>query len=118
MSDPTTHTYSTLPHRDVTVRLAGSGDQPALLRLASLDSAGMPAGPVVVAETGGQLVAAVAVEGGATIADPFHRTSALVQMLELRAAQLRATAPRSPAGSLRGRLAGAFGDSRPVPYLP
>lgn len=86
------HTKShTLP--DVTVRLAHAGDSIALLRLASLDSAAVPAKPVVLAESGGELVAAVAVDGSGAIADPFRRTAALLDMLELRAAQLRAGGP-------------------------
>ncbi len=103
-------------HPDVTVRLANSGDHNALLRLATLDSTTVPPSPVVVAETGGELMAAVAIDGSAVIADPFHRTAALVQMLQLRAVQLRSGAPGQ--GSLRGRLAGALSDSRPIAHLP
>jgi len=109
------HTKTRSP-RDVTVRLADSGDESALLRLAKLDSATVPASPVVVAETGGELMAAVAIDGSAAIADPFQRTAALVQMLELRAVQLRPEAPGR--GYLRGRLAGALSGSRPIPHLP
>jgi len=101
-------------HPEVTVRLADSADQNALVRLATLDSAAVPPSPIVVAETGGELVAAVAIDDSATIADPFQRTAALVQMLKLRAVQLRSEGPGR--GSLRGRLAGALGDSRPIPH--
>ncbi len=44
---------------------------------------------MLVAETGGEIVAAVPVAGGRAIADPFRRTAALVEILELRASQLR-----------------------------
>ena len=85
MSNHTTHTP------DVTVRLARSSDTRQLFSLAALDSASVPQGDVVVAESEGRIVAALPLAGGPAIADPFHRTLALVQMLELRAQQLRAT---------------------------
>lgn len=118
MARLTTHTLHTAADRDVTVRLADSGDSRALLRLASLDSAAVPARPVVVAETGGEMLAAVPVAGGAAIADPFHRTTALVEMLELRAAQLRDAAPAEKPGSLGRRLLALARDPRPLPFLP
>ena len=87
---------------DVTVRMAVEGDAVELLRLAALDSAQPPAGPTVVAEVDDELVAALPVDGGRAIADPFHRTAAVVQMLELRAGQLRATIGSSAPGISRG----------------
>ena len=87
----TTHKIHSAPLQgDVTVRLAIEADARALRRLAALDSSPPPAGPTVVAEVDGELVAAVPVDGGPAIADPFLRTAALIQMLELRASQLRA----------------------------
>ena len=106
------------PQVDLTVRLANSGDSRALLRLASLDSASVPVGPIVVAETAGELVAAMPVFGAGALADPFRRTAALVEVLELRAAQLRAEIPAPPPRSLRNRLATSLRDARPVPFLP
>lgn len=97
------------PHSDVTVRLASPSDARGLLRLAALDSASVPEGPTVVAEVDRELVAAMPLDGGETIAHPFHRTAAVVQMLELRAGQLRAgtaPSPRRVRGFARGlRLA-------------
>lgn len=84
MSNHTTHTH------EVTVRLARSADARQLFALAALDSAPVPEGDVVVAESAGRIVAALPLAGGPAIADPFRRTNALVQMLELRAQQLRA----------------------------
>ena len=98
MSNHTTHTP------DVTVRLARSSDTRQLFSLAALDSASVPQGDLVVAESEGRIVAALPLAGGPAIADPFHRTLALVQMLELRAQQLRASAP--VAHSLGARLRG------------
>ena len=100
----TTHTHEARPERDVTVRLADSDDTRALLRLATLDSASLPAGPIVLAESGREMVAAVPVTGGPAIADPFHRTAAVVEMLELRAEQLRAGAPTDGQPTWRRRL--------------
>ena len=61
----------------------------AIERLAQLDSARRPSGPVLVAAVGGEPVAALPLDGGPAIADPFQRTAALVSLLELRVAQMR-----------------------------
>jgi hypothetical protein len=81
------------PH--VTVRVADERDTPTLRRLAALDSAAVPVGTTLVAEIDGEAAAALPVAGGAAIADPFRRTSAAVELLELRAAQIRGKGPRS-----------------------
>lgn len=91
MSKPTTSTS------DLTVRLARPSDQRRLAVLASLDSTPLPEGDLVVVESEGTIVAAKPLTGGPAIADPFVRTAALVQLLELRAEQLRdALSPRRP----------------------
>lgn len=70
------------PAETVTIRLAVSADAAALSSLAQLDSAPVPeAVPMLVAEVGGQLRAALPLDGGRAIADPFQRTAALVAML-------------------------------------
>jgi hypothetical protein len=74
---------------EITVRLADHTDSRALLELAALDSTQVPAGALVLAESDGEIVAAVPVNGGRAIADPFRGTTLLVEMLELRAAQMR-----------------------------
>jgi hypothetical protein len=58
-------------------------------RLAQLDSARRPSGRVVVAAVGGDPVAALPLDGGPPIADPFQPTAALVSLLELHVAQMR-----------------------------
>lgn len=73
----------------ITIRLALPEDSRALARLAGLDCARVPAGTVLIAETNGQIRAALSLRDRATIADPFHPTVALVQLLVARAAQLR-----------------------------
>ena len=74
----------------VLIRASRGSDGVALGRLAALDSAHVPVGELLVAETDGALVAAHAPATGATIADPFRRTAELVELLELRGSLLRA----------------------------
>ena len=77
------------PTETLTIRLAGSADATALDRLAELDSARPPGpGPTLVAEVGGELRAALPLDGGRAIADPFRPTAALVAILAERARQL------------------------------
>ena len=112
MAHSNSHTTSKLTDRDVTLRVATQGDSRSLLRLAALDDRPLPAGPFVVAEVDGELVAAVSVSGGSAIADPFRRTAVLVQMLELRAREMR-PAPR-PAAPVHGRLRHLLAEAHPV----
>jgi hypothetical protein len=72
----------------VTIRVGTPDDAPALKRLAALDSADVPAGPILVAEVGGELRAAVSLGDRAVVADPFHPTAPLVQLLLKRAEQV------------------------------
>jgi hypothetical protein len=65
----------------LTIRPADLADLSGLDRLAALDSASPPTGDVLVAEVGGELWAAVEVETGAAIADPFRPSGELVTLL-------------------------------------
>lgn len=112
------HTHSPTVLGDLTVRLAGPGDAQALARLAALDSATPPAGPTVVAEIGGELVAAQPLVGGAAIADPFRRTAAIVELLGLRARQLRLGSAAPETGFEVGRFRVPGRHTRPMPQLP
>jgi hypothetical protein len=78
----------------VTIRRSYPDDRSALLRLAILDSADPITGDALVAEVDGELRAAVALSGGAAIADPFHRTADLVELLRIRAARMERPAVR------------------------
>lgn len=79
----------------VTLRFAFPDDELALARLAVLDSSAALAGPVLLAEVGGELWAALSLKDGRVIADPFRRTTALVELLRARAAQLDAPPARA-----------------------
>jgi hypothetical protein len=79
----------------VVIRPARPTDATELRRVAQRDSADLPRGPVLVAELGDGIRAAVSLEGGMPIADPFHPTAALVELLSARAAQLRSAPARS-----------------------
>ena len=83
----------------ITIRLSRSDDEPALSALAALDSTRLRSRPLVLAEQDGELRAAVALDTGKVVANPFHRTAELVDLLELRAAQLRARRAEQAAGA-------------------
>jgi hypothetical protein len=80
----------------------------AIERLAQLDSTSRPSGPVLVAAVGGEPRAAVPLDGGPAIADPFQPTAELVSLLELRVAQLDGHRPP-------GRVARLFAALRSRP---
>jgi hypothetical protein len=71
------------------IRPARPADESAIERLAQLDTAETPSGKLLLAERDGEVVAALPLDGGRAIADPFTRTDGLVQLLSLRARQLR-----------------------------
>ena len=85
-------TITTAP--SVLIRAARGSDGAALARLAALDSARVPAGELLVAETGGALVAARALGSRASIADPFRPTADVVALLALRADAVTGRAAR------------------------
>ena len=76
-------------HEPVVLRLCCVHDDPALERLATLEGRPLPTGRFVIAEVDGLVVAALPVEGGHALADPFRTTAHLLPLLELRASQLR-----------------------------
>jgi hypothetical protein len=80
--------------RDVELRLCRIADDPQLERLAALAERPLPHGRLVIAATGGQIVAALPLAGGPALRDPFAKTAHLMSLLELRAAQLRDPEPR------------------------
>jgi hypothetical protein len=64
------------------------------MRLAALDSAPIPFGPVLLAEVDGEAKAAIVLRDETVIADPFSRTSELVDLLRLHARSVQDAAER------------------------
>jgi hypothetical protein len=75
--------------QDLTIRFARPADVEAIDRLAQLDSSRAPRGPVLVAEVGAELWAAISLDDHHAVADPFRPTGELVALLAERARQLR-----------------------------
>jgi hypothetical protein len=70
--------------KTLTIRRADSSDTGALVRLAALDSASPPTGEALLAEVGGELWAAVEIDSGTAIADPFRPSGEVVDLLLLQ----------------------------------
>jgi hypothetical protein len=90
----------------ISIRPARDDDAVALLRVASLDSAIVPVGRLLVAERDGELIAALSLSTGKAIADPLQSTADAVALLRLRSEQLATT---RVAAAMRPRR------SRPLP---
>jgi hypothetical protein len=74
----------------ITIRASEPTDAGSLLRLAALDSADPIHGRSLVAEVDGHVLAALPLEGGAVIADPFEQTAHVVGLLRTHARALGA----------------------------
>ena len=70
---------------EITIRAARAEDMDEIARVAGRDTHDLPAQPLMVAKVGDDVRAAISLVDGAFVADPFHRTSELVQMLKIRA---------------------------------
>ena len=88
---------------DVVIRAATPADATALVRLGALDgnrSAGELLADaaadhaVLVAEVDGSLEAALALDGGLAVSDPFRATALDLELLSMRARQLGGDVPR------------------------
>ena len=73
----------------VLIRAASAADAGAIDRLAVLDDRTLPPGERLVGELSGRVVAAVDVASGRSIADPFVPTTGVLELLGVRAAQVR-----------------------------
>jgi hypothetical protein len=89
------------PSTSLTIRSAHAADAAPLARLAALDSSRVPNGELLIAELDGRLVAALSIDTGAVIADPFEHTAAIVE--SLRAQGQRRARPAVLPGAL-GRV--------------
>jgi len=65
----------------IVLRRAVPADATALDRLAKLDSRRLPAGPHLVAEREGALIAALALPSGVAFSDPFTPTADALELL-------------------------------------
>jgi hypothetical protein len=94
------------PPTSITIRRAYADDAATLLRLAALDSAEIPDGPLLLAEVDGELRAALSLGDGSAIADPFYPTLGLLELLRTHATiTAPARAPRRVGRVFRVRLA-------------
>jgi hypothetical protein len=89
----------------MTIRRADLADLAALDRLAALDSASAPTGDVLVGEVGGELWAALEIDSGRVIADPFRPSGELVELLQLNARGAERRSPRRALERLLPRVA-------------
>lgn len=81
----------------ITLRIATAEDHVALAELAALDCAArLPGGTALMAEVDDRVRAALFVDDGSTIADPFFCTALLVDLLRAYADLLRAHAQLAP----------------------
>jgi hypothetical protein len=78
----------------ITIRRATTGDETAVARIAALDSGSPPEGAAMLAFAGGELRAVLPLDGGRPLADPFHRTAELVELLRYTAERDRAPRKR------------------------
>jgi hypothetical protein len=76
------------------LRPATSVDSAALLRLAALDSARPLTGEVMLAYAGGDVRAALSLETGRTVSDPFYPSAELVELLRAAAGTSRSRRSR------------------------
>ncbi|HEX5901066.1 MAG TPA: hypothetical protein VFY32_16810 [Solirubrobacteraceae bacterium] len=94
------------PHgggRPLTIRWATPDDAVALSRLARLDSSSPPRGVVLLGEVGDELWAAISLDDGHLVADPFRLSGELAFYLAQRARRLK----RAERGRM-GRLPRVF----------
>jgi hypothetical protein len=73
----------------ITIRHTTEADREALRRLAELDGGRPPRGRALIALAGGEPIAAVGVDDGRAVADPFRYALDVVRMLSVRAEQER-----------------------------
>ena len=87
------------------LRLAGSGDARELKILAELDEAPELSGETLLAVIDGEPVAALSLDDGRVISNPFVATSDAVSLLRIRAKHVVGHAVRRPRRAWRPRFA-------------
>ena len=78
----------------LTIRMSRPADSGPVTRVARLDSQWPPGEPLLVAEVDDEIVAALSLETGVVVANPFKRTADVIALLHLRAEQLTLPARR------------------------
>jgi hypothetical protein len=78
----------------VELRPARADDEVTTRRLAALDDAPALEGPVLLAVVDGEAVAALALDDGRVVANPFLPTAHAVSLLRLRAEHVATASPR------------------------
>lgn len=91
------------PSQILAIRVATDADAVDLHRLASLEQRRAPQGAVLLGVVDGETRAAIGVDDGRIIADPFHPTADVVALLRLRAERLQRTPTRAAAHAERVR---------------
>ena len=71
----------------ITITHSSEADSQRVWRLAALDDRRAPVGPALLAYVDGELRAAVGLADGRVIADPFHPSAELVEILRFQASQ-------------------------------
>ena len=84
---------------EITIRDSLPGDRPAIARLAALDGRAVTEAEALLGFVRDELRAALPLSGGEALADPFHPTAALVELL-----QFHEGARRKPSRRRRGPL--------------
>ena len=84
----------------IVIRPSYPDDGAALARLAGRDTATVPPEPLLVAERGGELRAALSLRDRSHVADPFSATQDLVALLRHRADSVEGRPPAGRRASL------------------
>jgi hypothetical protein len=92
----------------LTVRAASGADREAVRLLAALEGVTMPRGQLLVAQVGHEVVAALPLDGGRPLADPFRPSAQYVELLRMRARQLRDQNHTPHRGALILRIRGVL----------
>ena len=87
----------------ITIRHATAADEADLTRVAALDSSRVPSGELLVAELDGRVVAALSIDTGAAVADPFEHPASIVDSMRAQARESREPRPALLPGHL-GRV--------------
>jgi len=81
---------------EIIIRAARAEDMAEIARVAGRDTHDLPQAPLLVGMVGDRVRAAISLTDGSFVADPFHRTSELVEMLRIRAGAVESTRHGAP----------------------